>query len=88
MNDPAIAILRLANLVITALTYAIIAQAVLSWFQPDPRNSFVRLLRKITDPILGPLDRMIPTFSGLNISPLVAIIILQFIQNLLPRLLL
>lgn len=88
MNSPATAILSLANLVITVLTYAIIIQAVLSWIQPDPRNPIVQLLRKITDPILGPLDRMIPSFGGLNISPLIAIILLQVVQNLLPRLLL
>lgn len=88
MNSPATAILSLANLVITVVTYAIIAQAVLSWIQPDPRNSLVRLLNRITDPILGPLDRMIPSFGGLNITPIIAIVILQFIQNLLPRLLL
>lgn len=88
MNSPAASILSLANLVITVLTYAIIADAVLSWIQPDPRNPFVRLLHKVTDPILGPLNRVIPSFGGLNISPVIAIVILQFIQNLLPRLLL
>ncbi len=88
MSNPASAILSLANLVLTVLTYAIIAQAVLSWFQPDLRNPFVRLLHKLTDPIMGPLDRLIPSFGGLNVTPLIAIVILQFIQNLLPRLLL
>ena len=88
MNNPASAILSLANLVLTILTYAIIAEAVLSWIQPDPRNTLVRLLHKISDPILGPLDRLIPPLGGLNITPLIAIVLLQFIQNLLPRLLL
>jgi len=87
MNDSLSAVIGLANIVLSVLTYAIVIKAVLSWIRPDPNNFFVRLLDKITDPILNPLDRIIPPMGGLIITPFVAILILQFIQNSLPQLL-
>ncbi len=87
MNDPLYTIVSLADWILTLLTYAIIGQAILSWIRPDPNNYFVRLLNKITDPILRPLERLIPPFGGLSITPIIAIVGLQFIQGLLPRLL-
>ena len=87
MNDPLYTIVSLADLILTLLTYAIIGQAILSWIRPNPNNYFVRLLNKITDPILGPLERLIPPFGGLSITPIIAIVGLQFIKGLLPRLL-
>lgn len=87
MDDPLYAIISLANIVLSILTYAIVIKAVMSWVRPDPNNFFVRLLNKITDPILKPLDRLIPSMGGLSVTPIVAILILQLIQNSLPRLL-
>lgn len=83
-----IAIVNLLSLVLTVWTWAIVIQAVLSWVRPDPSNYFVRLLNKITDPILRPIDRIIPPLGGISITPIVAILLLQLVQNALPTLLL
>ncbi len=73
-------IISLLNLGLSILIYLIIAQAVLSWIRPDPNNFFVRLLNKITDPILRPLDRLIPSVGGLSFTPIIAIMIIQLIR--------
>jgi len=66
---------------LTILTYAIIGRALLSWFNLGPSNPIIRFLHEITEPILGPMRRVIPMIGMLDISPLVAILLLNFIQG-------
>jgi YggT family protein len=86
MNDPIYALVSITGSLLTLLTYAIIIRAVLSWFRPDPRNTIVRLISKITDPVLRPLERLIPPISGIDFTPLIAILLIQLVQSLLPSL--
>ncbi len=64
---------------INLLTMAIFFRAILSWIRPDPYNPIVRALNAITDPILDPLRRIIPRMGMMDISPLVAIIVLAIL---------
>jgi len=71
-----------------ALTLAIFFNAIFSWLvMIYPRNSFVlsiyHVLRQITDPILAPLRRIIPLIGMVDITPIVAILILQIIAGFL-----
>ena len=63
------------------LTAAIFIRVLLSWFPIDPRNPLVTLLYDVTEPILEPLRRVIPRLGMIDITPLVAIIIIQVIGN-------
>jgi YggT family protein len=70
------------------LTFAVFINAILSWIvMAAPRNRFVISLyivfRQITDPILAPLRRIIPLIGMVDITPIVAIIILQIISQVL-----
>ena len=56
---------------------AIFARAILSWFALDARNPLVEMLDQITEPILSPLRRIVPRMGMIDITPLVAIILLQ-----------
>jgi YggT family protein len=69
----------------TILTGAIIIRVLLSWFSLGgfTGGPVVRLLDDVTEPILGPLRRVLPPLGMLDLSPLVAIVLIQFIQNLL-----
>jgi len=71
-----------------ALTFAIFFNAILSWLvMIYPRNKIVfslyHVLRQITDPILAPLRRIIPLVGMVDITPIIAIIILQIISQVL-----
>jgi YggT family protein len=66
------------------LVFTIIIRVLLSWVFPNPYNPFVRILYEITEPILAPLRRIIPRIGMLDITPFIAIIILQAIASLLP----
>ena len=74
---------RLTSLVLTLLFWAILIRAILSWVQPDPRNPIVQFLDRVTGPILYPLQRIIPPLGGIDLSPLVAMLLIELLKGLL-----
>ena len=61
---------------------AIIVRLVLSWFPLSPGSVMERVndvLRRVTDPLLEPLRRVIPPLGPIDISPMIAIIGLQLV---------
>ena len=82
--------------VIQIYIYVLIVQIVISWLIAfnviNTRNRFVYTVAdvayKLTEPALKPIRRILPSFGGLDFSPLVLILLLGFIQRLLPELLL
>lgn len=58
--------------------YAILLQAILSWVNPQSPISSV--LHSITKPILAPIQRFLPSASGMDFSPLVALILIQMLN--------
>ena len=78
------------DLLFNIFIFAIIGRALLSWFPIDRSNNpLVNLLNQVTEPILAPLRRFIPPLGGMmDITPIVAIIILQVLQSLVQRILL
>ena len=88
MENLTYAIVDTVDVALTLLTWAIIIRAVLSWIRPNPSHPAVRFLNRITDPILQPIQSIIPNFSGLDLSPIVAILLIQVVQNLLLKMLL
>lgn len=79
------ALAGLLDLLLTLYMYAVIARAVISWFNVDPRNPMVMFLCRITDPLLYRIRRFVPTFSGLDLSPMVLILAIYFLNNFLVR---
>jgi YggT family protein len=71
------------NLVFTILTFALIGRALLSWFDPGMRSTVGRLLYDITEPIVGPIRRVIPSLGMIDISPIIALFLLQILNRLL-----
>jgi len=76
---------RLADFISALLslyTWVIIAAALISWVNPDPYNPVVKFLRRVTEPVLRPIRNVLARYqAGLDFSPLVAILIIQFIQH-------
>jgi YggT family protein len=76
--------LNFVSLLFDVLTIAIFIRVILSWISPRP-NTLTILLEKITEPILAPLRRIIPRTGMFDLTPMVAIIILQLIATFLSR---
>jgi len=63
--------------------WVVLARAVLSWVSPDPYNPIVRFLQLVTEPVLRPFRKLLPPhkLGGLDLSPLVVLVLLQFVRN-------
>jgi YggT family protein len=75
------------DLLLTLLSFAIIARALLSWFPMDPYHPVAVFLIQITEPILAPLRRIVPAVGMMDITPIVALILLQVLQAIIDRIL-
>ena len=70
------------------LNWLIIARVLLSWIRHDPYHPVIRFIYEITEPVLKPFRRLIPPRPGMPIdwSPIIAILVLQFIERAVLRL--
>ena len=75
------------SILFTVLYVAIIVRSLMSWFNPSPDNPLVRFVYEITEPVLAPLRRIVPRIGMIDITPIVAIVLLQLIENLLSQVL-
>lgn len=73
---------RLLVAVIDVYTMLIFVRALVSWFRVDQNNELYRWLIRLTEPILGRIRRIIPS-SGLDFSPFILLIALQFLKNVI-----
>ena len=72
------------DLALTIYMWVIIARALLSWVNPDPCNSIVQFLYKVTEPVLGWVRARVPVvFGGLDLAPLVVLLAIVFLQRFL-----
>jgi len=60
--------------------WVIIARALISWVNPDPWNPIVQFLDRATEPVLAPIRRWMGGRMGIDLSPIIAILILTFLQ--------
>lgn len=77
--------LDVVRILCQVLAFIIFLRAILSWFAIPPHSPIVVFLDRITEPILAPLRRIIPRLGMVDITPMVAIIILILIANLITR---
>ncbi len=61
------------------LIVALIIRSLMSWLPLDPHNVFVNIVHTITEPILAPLRRIVPRLQMIDLSPMLAIILLYVI---------
>lgn len=72
-----------ADIALGLYMWAIIISALLSWVNPDPYNPIVRFLYKVTEPVLYPLRRRMGAMGGLDLSPMIVILVIIFIRRFL-----
>lgn len=77
------AIYEILNLFLTLLLVAIIARAILSWFDRGMRNPISKFLYSVTEPIIAPIRQIMPRTGFIDLSPLIAIIIISILQRIL-----
>jgi YggT family protein len=80
------AFIKIVTILCQVLAIIIFVRAILSWFATSPNSQVVLFLDRITEPILAPLRRIVPRLGMVDITPMIAIIILLLIASLLSQL--
>ncbi len=81
-----VALTELLKLLLYVYLIAIIIQVIVSWIAPHGHNPVLSLINQLTAPVMRPLQRRIPPISGLDLSPLVVLIILNLLIMAIPHL--
>ncbi len=69
--------------IIDLYSLIVFVSVVMSWMQLPPSNPIAQLVHALTEPVLGPLRRVLPSMGGLDFSPMVLLIGLQMLRGLL-----
>lgn len=77
----------LAFAVLQLMLMLVFARAILSWVDPYGHTPFYRVLSQLTEPLLRPIRRLIPAMGGLDLSPMIAILLIFLAQWLVSQLL-
>ena len=85
------AVLDIVLIILQLYSWIMIAMIVMSWLISfnvvNTRNQFVaviwRTLNQLTEPVLRPIRRRLPNFSGLDISPIIVFLLIFFIQRVI-----
>lgn len=84
IGDLIIAVAKILDILLEVYMWVVIIAAVISWVSPDPYNPIVRFLYSVTDPVISPIRRLIGGRLGpIDISPLIVILAIIFIQKFL-----
>ena len=86
-----IELLSFISYLLTLYVYILFAAAIMSWLIAfnvvNPRNQVVRMLGeflyRITEPVLRPVRNILPNLGGIDISPVIVILLIVFIQNVI-----
>ena len=81
-----VALAKVIDTVLFIYMWIIIIRAVLSWVSPDPYNPIVRFINNVTEPVLYQIRRRLPvSFGGIDLSPVVVLLIIVFLQSFVVR---
>jgi len=73
----------IVDLVFGLFELVLVARVLLSWISIDPYNPIVKFTYAVTEPVLGPIRRRVSPMGGLDLSPIIAIIIMLILRSLL-----
>lgn len=76
---------KVLDFILSVFSWLIVIRALISWVNPDPYNAIVQFLYKVTEPILYLIRKLLPSSfrAGIDLSPIIAILIIIFCRSFL-----
>jgi YggT family protein len=71
------------RVLIDGYSLVVLASVILSWIRLDPDNPIVKVVDALTEPLLGPIRKVLPDFGGIDFSPMLLLLGLRFLRGLL-----
>ena len=75
--------ISIINIAFEILTYIIFIRVILSWFSHNPYQPIIKLIYQISDFVLSPIRNVVSPIGGIDISPIIAIFMIQLIKNII-----
>ena len=80
------ALSTVVGIVLNIYMWVVIADAILSWVNPDPYNPIVRTIRALTEPVYSRIRKIIPTtYGGIDFAPFIVVLIIIFLKIFLVK---
>jgi YggT family protein len=73
--------MRILSTILSLYYYVMLARVLMSWFNPNPYNPIVDGIYRLTEPVLSPIRRVLPSMGGFDLSPLVVFVVLVYLQR-------
>ena len=73
-------VLGIVGLLVNIYFFALLAMIILSWIAPGGRHPALLLLFQLTEPVMAPFRRMLPSMGGIDFSPILVFILINVIQ--------
>ena len=81
MDNIIMGVARVLDIILDIYMWVIIIRALISWVNPDPYNPIVQILTRMTEPAFRPIRKLVPPYKvGIDLSPVIAILIIIFLQ--------
>lgn len=71
------------DLMLQTLWFVVLGRVLVSWVDPAGSGRIARILIEMSEPILGPVRRILPSTAGIDFSPIVVMILLQVLRSFL-----
>lgn len=80
-------IARVLDIILSLYFWIVIIAVLLTWVRPDPYNNIVRMFYSLTEPAFYRVRKLLPftLVGGLDLSPIVVLIIIQLLQTIVVR---
>jgi YggT family protein len=76
-------LIGVASLVVNLFFFAILGLIIFSWIAPNSYHPALALLHQLTEPVMGPFRRLLPAIGGLDLSPILVFVVINFLEKLL-----
>ncbi len=83
LGNLTMALAQVLHLLLNVYMLLVVARALISWVSPDPYNPIVNFLYRATDPVLRYVQRIVPPIGGIDLSPILVLIVIVFLDQFL-----
>ncbi len=77
------ALSQVIHILLNVYMFIVVIRAIISWVNPDPYNPIVNFLYRATEPVLSRVRMVIPLIGGIDLSPIIVLIAIVFLDNFL-----
>ena len=75
--------MRILALLLDAYSFVVLVSVITSWLNLAEDNPIVTVTRTLTEPVLGPIRRLLPSTGGIDISPMVLLLGIRLLERVL-----